>query len=130
MRPEPLPLTYDVVTLVNEPLLRPSCNGRLSCYIPRPFTRLFYRSWLRDRPQPDVLKLLLDAFRLYTVMGTNVPTLARTPELYKNAPDGITGFRCFMTAATAKHWLLPGWWTANDQADAERIGMDPSDMNW
>ena len=128
LRAEPLHLLYEAVPIVNEPLMRPSYNGRLSCYMPRPFTRLCYLTWLRDRPQPDVIKLLIDAFRMYA--SNRNSTLAATPNLYRNAPDSITGFQRFMVTAKGKPWLLPSWWNASDQSEAERLGLDTSDMNW
>lgn len=129
LRAEPLQLIYEPVAIVNEPLLQPSYNNSLRCYMPRPFTRLFFHIWLHDRPKEDVLRLLIDAFRVY-VTCQNSPTHCMTPDLYRDAMNPLTGFRNFMTAITRKPWLLPSWWHPNDLQEVEQIGLDMSDFNW
>lgn len=93
-----------------------------------PFTRLANGTWLHDRPEIDVYRLLLDSYRMkveddYVFDGELTPG-----SLYTGAPHGLRGFRHFMRAVETKPGLLPPWWDpAVHHRRCEGLGMDQTD---
>lgn len=78
--------------------------------IEKPFTKLSAKTWLHDRSEKDVFKLLIDAYRLrmednYTFTGD-----VEIDSIYNEAPSGVYGFRRFVHEAEQKAGLLPPWW--------------------
>ncbi|KAL7908640.1 hypothetical protein GGI35DRAFT_408243 [Trichoderma velutinum] len=91
-----------------------------------PFTRLDKGTWLHNRTEMDVYRLLIDAYRLrvedtYTMEGELMEG-----SIYDGNPDGLPGFRKFLRAAAAVPGLLPPWWSNEKKAACERLGMDAS----
>ncbi|KAK1671518.1 hypothetical protein BDP55DRAFT_706805 [Colletotrichum godetiae] len=90
--------------------------------INRPFTKLDNGTWLHDRPEADVYRLLVDAYRLRV-----------EDYIYGGAEDGLEGFRRVMKKAAKRKGLLPAWWCPKKQAACERLdgaeGDDGDDDN-
>lgn len=94
--------------------------------ISMPFTHLDQGKWLHDRPETDVYRLLVDAYRFrvedtYTLEGE-----AMEGSLYAGGPDGLRGFQKFLQTAATIQGLLPPWWDGEKKAACERLGMDAS----
>jgi len=90
----------------------------------KPFTRLDSGTWLHDRPENDVYRLLIDTYRMrmednYVFDQENTPG-----SVYTGAPDGLVGFQRFLQLAAAQSGLLPVWWNSEKQAACEQLGMD------
>ncbi|KAK8862825.1 MYND domain protein [Apiospora arundinis] len=94
--------------------------------ITKPFTRLDNGTWLHDRPETDVYRLLLDTYRLRVEDNYTLEGDADEDSLYSGAPDGLRGFRRFLRLAKSRQGLLPPWWGPTKQQACERLGMDPS----
>ena len=97
--------------------------------VTKPFTRLDNGTWLHDRPERDVYRLLIDAYRMrmedeYTLEGE-----ADADSIYGGAADGTAGFRRFLRTVEQRRGLLPGWWTPEKSAACVEFGRD-SDENW
>ncbi|KAK4103156.1 putative MYND domain protein [Parathielavia hyrcaniae] len=92
--------------------------------ITAPFTRLDNTTYLHDRPETDVYRLLLDAYRLRVEDDYSMDGDADEDSLYGGAPSGLNGFRRFLRLAGSRPVLLPPWWEAEKQGECERLGMD------
>ncbi|KAK1731346.1 hypothetical protein CaCOL14_009849 [Colletotrichum acutatum] len=90
--------------------------------ITRPFTRLDNGTWLHDRPEKDVYRLLIDAYRLHVEDEYNIDGDAAEDSIYGGAENGLEGFRRFLKNAAKRKGLLPAWWSPEKQAACERVG--------
>ncbi|KAK1637185.1 putative MYND domain protein [Colletotrichum phormii] len=90
--------------------------------ITRPFTKLDNGTWLHDRPEADVYRLLIDAYRLHVEDEYNIDGEAAEDSIYGGAEDGLEGFRGFVKKAAKRKGLLPAWWSSEKQAACERLG--------
>ncbi|KAL7933504.1 hypothetical protein V8C35DRAFT_304601 [Trichoderma chlorosporum] len=94
--------------------------------ISMPFTRLDKGTWLHGRPEIDVYRLLIDAYRLrvedtYTLEGELMEG-----SIYAGEADGLWGFQEFLETAAEVPGLLPPWWDDEKREACERLGMDAS----
>ncbi|KAF4979363.1 hypothetical protein FZEAL_4404 [Fusarium zealandicum] len=97
--------------------------------IAKPFTRLDKGKYLHDRPEADVYRVLIDAYRLRVEDSFKFDGNVDADSLYGGAPDGLAGFKRFLQEAASRPGLLPPWWTADKKAECEKLGMDP-DQWW
>ncbi|KAG0066460.1 hypothetical protein BGZ89_007251 [Linnemannia elongata] len=75
----------------------------LKKHIDKPFHRLKSKTWLHDRPEEDVYKLLIDCFRMRQHDDFTVEGLKDKDGLYGGANHSQAGFKRFLD-------LLPHWW--------------------
>ncbi|KAL2168561.1 hypothetical protein VTG60DRAFT_7166 [Thermothelomyces hinnuleus] len=94
--------------------------------IAKPFTRLDNGTWLHDRPEKDVYRLLIDAYRLR--VEDNYVWGGELVDLYGGAPSGLNGLKRFLRLAGSRPGLLPPWWNAEKQRECEAFGMDSSNF--
>ncbi|KAK4232691.1 tudor domain-protein 1 [Achaetomium macrosporum] len=93
--------------------------------IAKPFTRLDNNTWLHDRPEKDVYRLLIDAYRLRVEDNYNFDGDVDDDSLYGGTPNGLRGFKRFLELAGSSG-LLPPWWNADKQRECEAFGMNGS----
>lgn len=96
----------------------------LDAPIAKPFTRLDNGIWLHDRPEKDVYRLLIDAYRLRMEDTYVHDQDADADSIYGGATHGLSGFRRFLDMAAEQADLLPPWWDADKRKACERMGMD------
>ncbi|KAM5347036.1 hypothetical protein ACJ41O_010041 [Fusarium nematophilum] len=101
----------------------PSSSKGLDQPVPDPFTRLDNGTYLHGRPEADVYRLLIDAYRLHVEDSYVHDGDVDEDSLYAGAPDGLAGFRRFLREVAAHPRLLPSWWTAEKQQECEEVGM-------
>ncbi|PHH79240.1 hypothetical protein CDD80_5324 [Ophiocordyceps camponoti-rufipedis] len=94
--------------------------------VDRPFTRLDNGTWLHDRSERDVYRLLVDAYRLRVEDIYNLDGEIEAGSLYDGAPTGLPGFRRFLNHVERFPHLLPAWWNAQKRGQCEALGMNPS----
>ncbi|EFY84134.1 hypothetical protein J3458_003723 [Metarhizium acridum] len=94
-----------------------------------PFTRLDNGTWLHDRPEKDVYRLLIDAYRLHVADMYNLEGEVDDDSLYSGASDGLRGFQRFLGRVASRPGLLPPWWDASKKRDCEAFGMTPEQGN-
>lgn len=94
--------------------------------IAKPFTRLDNGTWLHDRPEKDVYRLLIDAYRMRVEDDYNLEGEADADSLYGGASSGLMGFKRFLRLAGSRPGLLPPWWNAEKQRECEAFGMGSS----
>jgi mitochondrial splicing suppressor protein 51 len=94
----------------------------LEKHVPDPFTKLDQGKYLYTRSETDVFKLLIDSFRIrqaddFTYEGKIIPY-----SVYAGAPSSVQPFRQYLDNATARHNLLPPWWTAEKGKECAIFG--------
>lgn len=95
----------------------------LAATINNPFHQLDGKTWLHSRPEKDVYKLLIDAYRLRMEDQYNFEGDADMDSVYGGAPDSRDGFRRFLRVAESRRGLLPSWWSSEKAAECEATGM-------
>jgi splicing suppressor protein 51 len=95
-----------------------------------PFTRLDRGTWLHDRPETDVYRLLIDAYRMRCEDDYAFGGGADEDSIYSGAADGLAGFRRFLARTAGRPGLLPPWWSPAKQKECEHLGMQRGDDNW
>lgn len=115
----------------SNPTSQPGLPKGLDRPTSKPFNRLDNGTWLHDRPEKDVFRLLIDAYRMrvedmYTFEGD-----ADEDSIYSGNSDGITGFKRFLAAVERAQngKLLPGWWTAEKKAECVAFGANGGDWS-
>ncbi|KAK3305123.1 uncharacterized protein B0T15DRAFT_567174 [Chaetomium strumarium] len=91
-----------------------------------PFTRLNEGTWLHDRPEEDVYRLLIDAYRLRVEDDYTFDGDVDDDSLYGGASSGLAGFRRFLHLARQREDLLPPWWSDEKRRECEAFGMASS----
>lgn len=87
------------------------CEGS-EVQVKKPFHRLHEKTWLHERPEKDVYKLLVDVYRLRMEDNSTFSGEVDADSIYGGASDGgQAGFGRFLNTAEAQRGLLPGWWT-------------------
>lgn len=99
----------------------------LQKHISNPFTRLDNGTYLHDRPEQDVYKLLIDCFRMRQEDDYNMEGDVDEDSVYSGSPTSIKPFSKFLLLASSRPKLLPPWW--NDTKKAECEAFSRSD-NW
>ncbi|GAB7346455.1 hypothetical protein MBLNU457_5147t1 [Dothideomycetes sp. NU457] len=86
---------------------------------PKPSTKLDQGTYLHDRPEKDVFKLLIDAFRLAESDDHDSEgNVAQDSLLSGTQPDSRKPFRQYLKQAAQRN-VLPQWW--NDEKTRECI---------
>ncbi|KAL6827456.1 hypothetical protein J3E69DRAFT_355354 [Trichoderma sp. SZMC 28015] len=106
--------------------IRLSPTKGLKLPISMPFTRLDEGTWLHNRPETDVYKLLVDAYRLRVEDTHTFKGEAMEDSVYAGCKNGRRGFRKFLRTAATIPGLLPPWWNKEKSAACVKLGMDPS----
>ena len=101
----------------------------LEKYISKPFTCLDKNAWLHDRPEKDVYKLLIDAFRMRQEDSSTMDGQVDKDTIYTGAPDSTAGFRKFIQLASTRANLLPSWWSSEKQKECETFGLGDNFSN-
>ncbi|ODA79308.1 hypothetical protein RJ55_04901 [Drechmeria coniospora] len=91
-----------------------------------PFTHLENGTWLHDRPEMDVYRLLIDAYRMYVEDLYQIEQFQEEGSIYTGAPDGLSCFQRFLTRVESRPNLLPPWWNGEKRQACESLGMDAS----
>ncbi|KAH6976322.1 putative MYND domain protein [Ilyonectria sp. MPI-CAGE-AT-0026] len=91
-----------------------------------PFTQLDRKTWLHNRPETDVYRLLIDSYRLRVEDDYNIDGEVDDDSLYSGADSGIVSFKRYLGVVQSKPGLLPTWWTPEKSLACEQLGMDRS----
>lgn len=82
-------------------------GANLKTYIPDPFTRIDRGTYLHDRAEKDVFKLLIDAFRMRQADAFKLEGRAMPDSIYTGASSSIIPFRRFLTQVEQKRGYMP-----------------------
>ncbi|RSL53804.1 hypothetical protein CEP54_010219 [Fusarium duplospermum] len=102
----------------------PSPPQGLDQAIAYPFTRLENGTFLHDRSEKDVYRILIDSYRFRTDEYCGGGGI-KPPEgtVYAKRPDSLPAFRRYLELAATRNGLLPPWWTPEKQKECEDFGM-------
>lgn len=115
-----IPVQHGAPQHGNDPVSR----GALAAVISNPFTRLDNGTWLHDRPEKDVFRLLIDVYRMRTEDDYKFDGNADVDSIYGGASDGgVNGFRRFLAEVEKKPSLLPAWWNVEKKEECVRFGQ-------
>jgi len=113
------------------------------CSIPNPFTALENKTWLKNRPEHDVFKLLVDVHRMRiedeykfdgdvdedTILGGGTPATALG--VFREFLEAMTRLG---TARPVDKKILPEWWNAEKLNECVKFARDGgntmSEDNW
>ncbi|KAK4209386.1 hypothetical protein QBC37DRAFT_443385 [Rhypophila decipiens] len=93
--------------------------------IEKPFTRLNSGTYLHDRPEKDVFRLLIDVYRMRVEDEYKFAGDVDEDSIYSGnqGMDGTQGFRRFLKKAEhRKRNLLPDWWSDAKREECIRFG--------
>ena len=89
---------------------------------PKPFTKLDQGAYLRDRPEADTFKLLIDSFRLREADDLQFDNKTKPQSVYTGAADSTAPFREYVGKAWNKN-LLPPWWNDAKTLECVTFGL-------
>ncbi|KAF9338486.1 hypothetical protein BGZ91_008706 [Linnemannia elongata] len=107
----------------------------LEVHIEKPFHRLNDKTWLHNRSDMDLQKILIDVYRLRMDDTFKFDHMVENDSLYSGAHDGTNGFKNFLGLVESKAGLLPADWSAEKkeaviafgQAEPERLLFHKAD---
>lgn len=87
--------------------------------IPKPFTAIDNQTYLHNRPEEDVYRLLIDAYRMHVEDDYTFSGDADEDSLYSgDGPEAAyRGFRKFVAKFNKQRAWLPQWWS-DEKRDA------------
>lgn len=93
-----------------------------------PFTRLENGTFLHDRSEKDVYKILIDSYRFRTDEYCGDGVKAPEGTIYDKRPDSLPDFKRYLELAATRKGLLPPWWTPEKQKKCEDLGMSKDEF--
>lgn len=108
----------------------PSPPRGLDSGIAEPFTRLQNGTYLHDRSETDVYRILIESFRFRMEEQCHHTGTAVEGTVYAQRDDSLPAFRLYLDAAESRPNLLPPWWTPGKRRECEAFGMagHPQDL--
>lgn len=94
----------------------------LEFHVNKPFTKLDQGTYLHDRPEQDVYKLLIDSYRMRQEDDFKLEKKPRARSVYTGAKSSIEPFQDYLKLAATRRNLLPPWWNAEKQKECEAFG--------
>ncbi|KAF7671047.1 hypothetical protein GT037_010828 [Alternaria burnsii] len=79
----------------------------LEQHVPDPFTRLDHGKYLHDRPEKDVYRLLIDAFRMRSEDDMKLENKPTPNSIYTGNPLNIEPFKKFLDQAATRRDIPP-----------------------
>jgi splicing suppressor protein 51 len=96
----------------------------LSKAIDKPFANLQAKTWLHNRPEEDVYKLLVDIYRLRADDEFKFQGSRPRDGLYGGASSGLEGFNKFLKlVARPNLGILPLWWVEESEKKCREAGQ-------
>ncbi|CAJ2511441.1 Uu.00g070660.m01.CDS01 [Anthostomella pinea] len=107
--------------------IRVPVQGLEKAVIAGPFSHLDQGTYLYDRPEQDVYKLLIDCYRLRMDDNLKFDRVLEPDSIYQqHVSSGLPGFRRFVRMAQA---ILPPWWSEEKQKECEASATGWSDLD-
>ena len=95
----------------------------LSAPFKKPFHALNNKTYLHNRPEKDVFKILIDSYRMRTEDEYKFTGDVDKDSIYNEAPNGYAGFQRFLRAAEGRNVILPEWWSTEKAKQCLRVGQ-------
>jgi mitochondrial splicing suppressor protein 51 len=100
-------------------------NG-LAQPISKPFTRLFEKKWLHDRPEDDVYRVLIDAYRLSVHDELVLHSKTASSNIDVSLSD--MGLRRLLDHVESREGMMPAWWTVEKRQAC--LALASEDSQW
>ncbi|KAJ4358294.1 uncharacterized protein N0V89_002875 [Didymosphaeria variabile] len=104
-------------------------GDNLEKYISDPFTRIDKGTYLHDRPEKDVFKLLVDAFRMRKADAYKMEGKTTPDSVYTGTASSIVPFRRFLLRVELKRGYMPSWWNSEKKKECEEFGETGGDFS-
>lgn len=101
----------------------------LQKHVPNPFTCIDRGTYLHDRPERDVYKLLIDTFRMRQADDLKMNGVTTPNTVYTGAASSIGPFRAFLGKVEARGRVLPAWWNAEKRKECEEFAESGGDRS-
>jgi splicing suppressor protein 51 len=102
----------------------------LDTILAKPFTHLYNKTWLHNRSEQDVFRLLIDCFRLKLEDDYKFEGDVPVDSLYSGEyGDSRIPFKQFLKEAEKRKGLLPSWWNQDKQDECIAFGLTDSWAN-
>jgi len=98
--------------------------------IEKPFTPLDKGTWLHDRPEKDVYRLLVESYRMRMEDDYALDCNPNADSIYAGVKNPLPGFRRYMRLVKSCRDLLPSWWNPEKEKECEKFGMDKTNDSW
>lgn len=108
---------------------KPAASKRLSKTIDKPFHKLDAGTWLHDRSEKDVFKLLIDTFRLRCMDEYTFENKITKGTVQAGEPNSKPAFQKFLHLAESKAGVLPFWWSRDKAEECVAFGMGSGDWS-
>lgn len=95
----------------------------LDKHVPNPFTKLDQGTYLHDRSEQDVFKLLIDSFRISQEDEYKMTGDVSTNSIYDGKASSIVPFGKFLRYAFKRDGLLPPWFSKEKGKECEIFEM-------
>lgn len=105
----------------------PATPKGLTMIIDKPFHKLDAGTWLHDRPENDVYKLLIDTCRLRLDDDYKFEHKNTEDSVFAGEPHSLPAFKQFLRLAERRVGLLPPWWSAEKAKECVALGMNNPD---
>jgi splicing suppressor protein 51 len=115
--------SFETTGLINSENYSSPFIDILEAHNAKPFTTLDNHTYLHNRPDKDVYKLLIDCFRMKQADDNRFENKTDSNSVYTGAANSLPGFRKFMEKASTARNLLPPGWNADKQKECEAFGM-------
>ncbi|EPS42385.1 hypothetical protein H072_3631 [Dactylellina haptotyla CBS 200.50] len=92
-----------------------------------PFHHLEAGTWLHNRPEKEIFKLLIDIYRFRATDNMNLEGKTDPDDILGGATDSSVAFRRFLELAGGRVGLLPPWWTTEKVAECVDFGLDTTE---
>ncbi|KAJ5368988.1 uncharacterized protein N7496_008748 [Penicillium cataractarum] len=108
----------------------PGASRVLEMELENLFDKLFAGTWLHDRPEKDVYKLLIDTYRMRVEDNYCFKGDIDMDSIYGEATDdGESGFRRFLRLVEMQRELLPSWWSPVKANECVALGLSRSEWS-
>ncbi|KAJ4308935.1 hypothetical protein N0V84_011791 [Fusarium piperis] len=87
-----------------------------------PFTRLENGTYLHDRSEKDVYRILIDSYRFRMEEHCFNGGAPEPGSLYAECDSGLPAFSRYLDLAETRTGLLPPWWTPEKKQECKNFG--------
>lgn len=101
----------------------------LSKTIGKPFHKLDAGTWLHDRSEKDVFKLLIDSFRLRCSDEFTFENKITKGTVQAGEANSKTAFESFLRLVGSKSGILPSWWFHDKAEECVAFCMNSGDWS-
>jgi splicing suppressor protein 51 len=108
---------------------KPTATKNFSTPIDKPFHKLNAGTWLHDRCEKDVFRLLIDTFRLRCTDDYTFEGKINSGTIQAGEANSKTAFQESLRFTESKTGILPPWWSNDKTEPCIAFGMESGDWS-